>query len=381
MASRLAKNAVGAARLRPTLPVRLPALTTPITQQHRFASNVPSEDPKKKAQSIIDALPGNTLVSKTAILSATAGLSVAAISQELFVVNEEAVVGFCLLTVFYGIYKYAGPMYKEWADGQIQKQREILNQARTNHTQAVQKRIDEVKQLDGVVDVTKQLFEVSKETAQLEAQAYELEQKTALAAEAKSVLDSWVRYEGQVKVREQRELADSIIGKIQKELENPRVLQQILQQSVADVEISSRTDATLAFTSILAAFTILSPAHRVAIAASIFPISTVPGLTLQHVHPLTAVLVARPIFRAAGGSARASIVLSSSTVARRCARDVPPFTAILVAFSVCLAAGAGAAASNVFPGGAETRALDAIWDVKSFAAVLIAMAVKRFAVV
>lgn len=45
-----------------------------------------------------------------------------------------------------------------------------------------------------------------------------------------------MRYEGQVKQRQQRELADSIIGKIQKELENPKVLQQILQQSVADVE-------------------------------------------------------------------------------------------------------------------------------------------------
>lgn len=75
-----------------------------------------------------------------------------------------------------------------------------------------------------------------QETAQLEAQAYELEQRTALAAEAKQVLESWVRYEGQVKQRQQRELAESIIGKIQKELENPKVLQQILQQSVADVE-------------------------------------------------------------------------------------------------------------------------------------------------
>ena len=43
-----------------------------------------------------------------------------------------------------------------------------------------------------------------QETAELEAQAFELEQKTALAAEAKSTLDSWVRYEGQVKARQQK---------------------------------------------------------------------------------------------------------------------------------------------------------------------------------
>jgi F-type H+-transporting ATPase subunit b len=39
-----------------------------------------------------------------------------------------------------------------------------------------------------------------------------------------------------VKARQQKELAESIIAKVQKELENPKVLQQILQQSVADVE-------------------------------------------------------------------------------------------------------------------------------------------------
>ena len=79
----------------------------------------------------------------------------------------------------------------------------------------------------------------TQETAQLEAQAFELEQKTALASEARSVLDSWIRYEGQVKTRQQRELAESIISKITKELENPKTLQQILQQSVADVESKS----------------------------------------------------------------------------------------------------------------------------------------------
>lgn len=63
-----------------------------------------------------------------------------------------------------------------------------------------------------------------------------MEQKTALAHEAKTVLDSWVRYEGQVKQRQQRELAESIIAKIEKELENPKVLDQILKQSVSDVE-------------------------------------------------------------------------------------------------------------------------------------------------
>ena len=66
-----------------------------------------------------------------------------------------------------------------------------------------------------------------------------MEQKTAIAHEARAVLDSWVRYEGQVKQRQQRELAEAVIAKIEKELENPKVLKQILDQSVADVESKS----------------------------------------------------------------------------------------------------------------------------------------------
>lgn len=150
--------------------------------------------------------------------------------------NEETIIAFCLISVWGGLIKYGGPGYKAWAESQNEKIKNILNSARADHTEAVKTRIEDVKQMGGVVDITKSLFEVSKETAKLENQAYELEQKTAIAAEAKSVLDSWVRYESQVKARQQKELAQSVIAKVQKELENPKVLQQILQQSVADVE-------------------------------------------------------------------------------------------------------------------------------------------------
>ncbi|KAK3366928.1 hypothetical protein B0T24DRAFT_682104 [Lasiosphaeria ovina] len=239
MAYRLARSAVGAARLRPTISAPravLPAVSALTSSLSSSSTNVPAADPKSKAQSIIDSLPGSSLLSKTAILSSAAGASIYAISNEYYVVNEETVVAFCLLSVWGGLIKYGGPMYKEWAEVQNAKIKGILNSARDDHTQAVKNRIDDVQQMSSVVEITKSLFDVSKETAKLEAEAYELEQKTALAAEAKTVLDSWVRYEGQVKQRQQKELAQSIIAKVQKELENPKVLQQILQQSVADVE-------------------------------------------------------------------------------------------------------------------------------------------------
>jgi len=241
MASRLARSAAGAAaRLRPSLPLRtLQPARQPVLAMHaRYSSNAPQEDPKKKAESVLQAVPvpSSSPLTKAAVLSAGAGLSIAAISNELYVVNEESIVALSLLTIFWAVAKYAGPAWGDYANQQADKISGILNAARADHTTAVKQRIESVQDLGGVIDITKTLFEVSKETVQLEAQAFELEQKTAIATEAKAVLDSWVRYEGQVKQRQQRDLAESIIAKVEKELENPRNLKQILDQSVADVE-------------------------------------------------------------------------------------------------------------------------------------------------
>jgi F-type H+-transporting ATPase subunit b len=128
----------------------------------RFNSSVPQEDPKTKAQSIIDALPGNSLVSKAAILSAGAGVSVAAISNEIYVLNEESIVAFCLLTVWWSVFHYGGPSFTSWAESQHEKMAGVLNAARKNHTDSVKERIENVKELSGVIDITKSLFEVSK---------------------------------------------------------------------------------------------------------------------------------------------------------------------------------------------------------------------------
>lgn len=154
----------GAARVRPTLPLRTtaPVSTAFTTSVARPQNQVPQKEPKDAATSILNALPGNSVASKTAILSAGAGLSIAAISNELYVVNEESIVFLSLLTIYWAVYNYAGPLYKQWADGYHDKVLGILNTARDEHTNAVKARIDNVKDLSGVIDITKDLFAVSK---------------------------------------------------------------------------------------------------------------------------------------------------------------------------------------------------------------------------
>ncbi|KAG0092160.1 atp4 subunit B of the stator stalk of mitochondrial F1F0 ATP synthase, partial [Podila epicladia] len=61
-------------------------------------------------------------------------------------------------------------------------------------------------------------------------------QKTAMSAEVKSVLDSWVRYETSVREREQSKLAAYMIEKIKADLLDPKLQSQILEESITQVE-------------------------------------------------------------------------------------------------------------------------------------------------
>lgn len=155
----------GVAAARPSLiasRTALPALSQSL-QFARAASNSHTPAPvEESARTIIDSIPGNSLVSKAAVLSGAAGASIAAISNELYVLNEETVIAFSLLTVFYGVAKLGGPAWSSFAKSEIKKHTDSLNTARAEHTDAVKQRIQDVKQLEGVVDITKQLFEVSK---------------------------------------------------------------------------------------------------------------------------------------------------------------------------------------------------------------------------
>jgi len=196
-----------------------------------------SQPPSEKASQIIDNMPSSPgLVTKTGSVILGSGLLATAISQELYVVNEETVVlaGTAILFAFIG--KMIREPYRDWADGHIDRVRKVLEGARAEHTQAVKDRINSVEQMKDVVSLTEGLFALSKETAQLESEAFVQKQKVALAAELKSVLDSWVRFEQQQKESEQAELAKSVIDKVLASLKDEKTQKDILNNAIADIE-------------------------------------------------------------------------------------------------------------------------------------------------
>jgi F-type H+-transporting ATPase subunit b len=63
-----------------------------------------------------------------------------------------------------------------------------------------------------------------------------LSQRTAIVSEAKSVLDSWVRYESQEREAEQRQLAKSVIEKVMSSLKDEKTQKSILENALVEIE-------------------------------------------------------------------------------------------------------------------------------------------------
>ncbi|KAJ8482463.1 hypothetical protein ONZ45_g14945 [Pleurotus djamor] len=228
MASRIAINSLRvAARHRVFAANHVRALAT--------SSNPPP--PSERASEIIEKLPSSpNLITKTGTAVLGTGLVATAISQELYVLNEESLILAGSLILFTYIAKIIREPYKDWAETQIGRIRDILANARAEHTQTVKDRINSVSEMKDVVSLTQGLFALSKETAKLEAETFVQKQQVALASEVKSVLDSWVRYEQQLKESEQADLTKTVIEKVLAGLKDEKTQRDILVSAVAEVE-------------------------------------------------------------------------------------------------------------------------------------------------
>ena len=141
----------------------------------------------------------------------------------------------------------------------------MLDGARAEHTQAVQDRIDAVGKMKDVVSLTEGLFTLSKvcynscfprhpyplrppcrqETAKLESEAFVQRQRVALAAEVKTVLDSWVRFEQQEKENEQSQLVKSVVNSVLKNISEEKTQKEVLAWAVTEVEREFSVSALL----------------------------------------------------------------------------------------------------------------------------------------
>ncbi|ORZ30685.1 hypothetical protein BCR44DRAFT_1503527 [Catenaria anguillulae PL171] len=234
---------IASARTAAAAAIRASAPAAPRMASARLMSTESRPEPAQKAKSVIDALPGNNIVSKTGILTLGTGAAAFAISKEIYVFNEETLILASFLGIATLLYRGMKEPIVQWSEGRIANIMSVLTQARADHKAAVAEKIDSVAEMADVVDVTKALFDMSKNMAKLEAEAYELKQRTAYVADIKSTLDAWVRHETSVRERQQKELAERVLARLNAALADPKIQQDILNQCIADIETISAKKA------------------------------------------------------------------------------------------------------------------------------------------
>ncbi|KAI9328243.1 hypothetical protein DFJ73DRAFT_861985 [Zopfochytrium polystomum] len=188
------------------------------------------------AAALVNAFPGDNLAAKASSVLLFSSIGAWLISKEIYIVDGEFFEAIGLFGAYYIWYSAGKEGAVEWFNERQGTIRRVLNEAREQHKAVVQERIAHIAKLEDVVGVTKGLFEISKEIAKLEAQTYELKQKVSFANEIKSVLDSWVRHEANVRERQQKSMAEAIIAKVKADLANPKTQNDILGQTLVDIE-------------------------------------------------------------------------------------------------------------------------------------------------
>ncbi|KAI9024046.1 hypothetical protein DFJ74DRAFT_62839 [Hyaloraphidium curvatum] len=226
------------ARVAPAAPAARMALPSSFVATRHQSTARPH--PRDRALNLINMAPGENLLQKTSFVTAFAGLAAYAISKEIYIIEAETLEGLCMIGAFTVWYSAVKDTARDFFNDQKERIRTILTQARADHKAVVQERIDHVNQLGDVVETTKSLYEMSREIAKMEAEAYQLKQTVAITNEARNLLDGWVRYEASVREKQQKNAVQAVIDKVLAQIEDEEVQRQIMAQALRDIEKASK---------------------------------------------------------------------------------------------------------------------------------------------
>ncbi|KAJ3231632.1 atp4 subunit B of the stator stalk of mitochondrial F1F0 ATP synthase [Chytriomyces hyalinus] len=215
-----------------------PAALRPVARKYTTSTEPAAAESTAaaQAQSLINIFPGETPAAKATSVLLSSSVAAYLVSKEIYALDGEIFELAAIFGAYYMWYSGGKEGFVEYFSDKQTTIRNVLTAAREQHHAVVKERMDHIGKLANSVEVTKGLFEISKEIAKLEAEAYELKQRVAYTSEVKSVLDSWVRHEASVREKEQKLMAETIINKIRAELSDPRMQSSILAQTIADVE-------------------------------------------------------------------------------------------------------------------------------------------------
>ncbi|KAJ1556168.1 atp4 subunit B of the stator stalk of mitochondrial F1F0 ATP synthase [Nowakowskiella sp. JEL0078] len=131
-------------------------------KQTRAAYSTERSEPSVVAESLINKFPGESLAAKSGNVLLFSSIAAYIISKEVYVVDMEFFEALCIFGAFSVWYTGGKDLAISYIRDRREKIRSVLTQAREDHKAVVQERITHISKLSDVVDVTKDLYGLSK---------------------------------------------------------------------------------------------------------------------------------------------------------------------------------------------------------------------------
>ncbi|KAL7409707.1 ATP synthase [Mrakia frigida] len=216
--------------------IRMSSVAAGVKLDHPATPTFHTQTPEEKASALLEAVPEVSWATKTGTVLGGVALAAIAVSQEFYVVNSETIIFVATMATGTLLIKGISGPFDKWCEFHNNKKLKILTEARQGHYDAVANKIDQISLLSDSVQTTKDLYALSKQTAEYEAANFVLKQENALNTEAKAVLDSWVRHEQQVRESEQAQLVKTIQANVLKSIADPKFKKELIASALADIE-------------------------------------------------------------------------------------------------------------------------------------------------
>lgn len=176
------------------------------------------------------------MLAKGAITGGMSLLVACLINSGWYVPGEDsyAVAGFAVFArVFY--MKLAKPI-SDYLGNEVWSEREAFIEKLRNSKEEAQQNLTILESFRDNLDVNAALFDVKKKNIKLEADIFSLTQSVQFLADIKSKLHELVAKEKQKKEAERREFLKSVNQELHRMLQKPDVQDQIMQQSLKNLE-------------------------------------------------------------------------------------------------------------------------------------------------
>jgi len=193
-------------------------------------------EPKTQANALINAIPGNSMLTKTGVVALGAGLFAVGISKELILIHPETIIVGCFGGIVYLLSQQLAPVIKGELESYIDNIRKAVNENREKEIASFHDEIQKLKDVELAVPLTKELFSMHKEIVLMNKTLAEYNVRKNTINSIKSKMDAIAALEAQQRASEQGELLGLLRSRVMTAIKDPKFQENYLKKCISDIE-------------------------------------------------------------------------------------------------------------------------------------------------